>query len=216
VGQAKANWEVFSLLADAMGFDEPFFRQTADELIDRLLAKPSAWLAGTDPVRLKAGEAVELPLPAGYKMAFKTPSGKIEILNPADHEPLPRYIPPHGDNAPLWLMTAPNQLLLNSSFNERSDLLDGECMALRLSVEDAAARGLEDGQRVVAYNARGEVTFILKVTPQVPAGVAVAEGVWWLDRAPGDRSVNALTSQRLTDRAAGSTFYDTKVDVRAE
>jgi hypothetical protein len=44
----------------------------------------------------------------------------------------------------------------------------------------------------------------------------VAEGVWWLCRAPGKRSVNALTSQRLTDRGAGSTFYDTKVNVRTE
>jgi hypothetical protein len=27
--------------------------------------------------------------------------------------------------------------------------------------------------------------------------------------------VNALTSQRLTDEAGGSTFYDNRVDVRA-
>jgi hypothetical protein len=28
--------------------------------------------------------------------------------------------------------------------------------------------------------------------------------------------VNALTSQRLTDEGAGSTFYDNRVDVRPE
>jgi anaerobic selenocysteine-containing dehydrogenase len=38
--------------------------------------------------------------------------------------------------------------------------------------------------------------------------------VWWLEHAPGNRSVNALTSQRLTDRGEGSTFYDNTVDVR--
>jgi hypothetical protein len=46
--------------------------------------------------------------------------------------------------------------------------------------------------------------------------VVVAEGVWWLAFAPGQRTVNALTSQRLTDQGAGSTFYDNGVDVRAE
>ena len=41
VGESKSNWEVFALLADAMGFSEPFFRQSADELIDHLLALPT-------------------------------------------------------------------------------------------------------------------------------------------------------------------------------
>ena len=52
------------------------------------------------------------------------------------------------------------------------------------------------------------------MTARVPAGVVVAEGIWWLEFAPGIRSVNALTSQRLTDQGEGSTFYDNRVDVR--
>lgn len=216
VGEAKSNWEVFRLLAEAMGFTEPFFKQTAENLIETMLASPSPWLAKTDLGKLRAGEAVELPLAPDYKLAFKTPSGEIEILNQTDPEPLPRYLPPHGDDAPFWLMTAPTPIMLNSSFCERSDLLAGQVMTLQMNPADAAAKGLADGGRVVAFNERGEVTFILRVTSGVPTGVIVAEGVWWLKDAPGSRSVNALTSQRLTDRAAGSTFYDTKVDVRAE
>lgn len=215
VGQAKANWDVFCLLAAAMGFSDDIFSHSADHLIDAILAAPSPWLAQTDLAALRRGEPVELPLPDGYKLDFKTPSGKIEILAATDPEPLPRYIPPHGDAAPLWLMTAPTPIMLNSSFCERDDLLAGHAMTLQLNPADAAARDLKDGQKVVAFNQRGEVTFRLAVTPRVPAGVAVAEGVWWLKDAPGDRTVNALTSQRLTDRAAGSTFYDTKIDVRA-
>ncbi len=214
-GEAKANWDVFALLAAALGFSDEMFTRSADDLIADVLTNPSPWLAQTDLTRLEAGEAVELPLPPDAKLNFKTPSGKIELLNPADKEPLPRYLPPHGDDAPLWLMTAPMPALLNSSFGERDDLLTGQAMTLQLNPADAAARGLADGGRVVAFNSRGEVAFTLRVTPRIPAGVAVAEGVWWLKNAPGDRTVNALTSQRLTDRAAGSTFYDTKVDVRA-
>jgi len=75
---------------------------------------------------------------------------------------------------------------------------------------------LKEGQRVIAFNQLGEVSFVLRITPNVPSGVVVAEGVWWLEHCPGSRSVNALTSQRLTDQGAGSTFYDNTVDVRME
>ncbi|HMK51467.1 MAG TPA: molybdopterin dinucleotide binding domain-containing protein, partial [Thermodesulfobacteriota bacterium] len=71
-----------------------------------------------------------------------------------------------------------------------------------------------EGDLVVAFNQLGEVSFILRVTPKTPPGVVVAEGVWWLSQCPGPRSVNALTSQRLTDQGGGSTFYDNTVDVR--
>jgi anaerobic selenocysteine-containing dehydrogenase len=67
---------------------------------------------------------------------------------------------------------------------------------------------------VVAWNALGEAEFSLEVTDRVPPGVAVAAGVAWLAHSPRGRNVNALTAQRLTDEAGGSTFYDNRVDVR--
>lgn len=88
-------------------------------------------------------------------------------------------------------------------------------MILKLAPVEAAARGLADGQLVVAANELGEATFTLRVRDGVPPGLAVAEGVFWLAHAPGSRNVNALTSQRVTDRAGGSTFYDNRVEVRA-
>jgi anaerobic selenocysteine-containing dehydrogenase len=112
-------------------------------------------------------------------------------------------------------MTAPALLGLNSTFQERDALRERRGgMRLQMSPADAAAKGLRDGQEVVAFNALGEVRFLLSVTAKVPPGVVVAEGVWWQTFAPGDRTVNALTSQRLTDMGGGSTFYDNQVDVR--
>ena len=81
---------------------------------------------------------------------------------------------------------------------------------------DAESKGICNGERVIAWNELGEAVFIADVTPKVPAGVVVAEGVWWLEFAPGSRSVNALTSQRLTDQGGGSTFYDNRVDMKKE
>ncbi len=132
---------------------------------------------------------------------------------------MPRPLPAHADRepgGPLRLVTAPATHTLNSTFMERPELRERNGgMALQLSPDDARARGLADGQRVVAWNDLGETVFLLRVTDRVPPGVAVAEGVWWIAHAPGPRNVNALTSQRLTDRGAGSTFYDNRIDVRA-
>ncbi|WP_411681138.1 molybdopterin-dependent oxidoreductase [Clostridium thailandense] len=216
LGEAKSNWEVFSLLADAMDINKAFFNQSADELINSILEKSSSWLANTKIEALLKGKPLELPLPDGYKTNFRTPSGKIEILNPAEDEPLPRYFEPHGDNAEFWLINSPDPRLLNSSFNEREDLIKDNRMILQVNPEDASKIGIEDGKLVTAYNERGEVDFKLKITNKVPKGVVVTQGVWWIENTPGNRSVNALTSQRLTDKGNGSTFYDVKINIKAK
>jgi anaerobic selenocysteine-containing dehydrogenase len=216
VGESRPNWDVFRALAAAMGFDDPIFRRTTDEVIDLLLATPSPWRDPGFAARLAEGKALALTPPPGPR--WRTPSGKIELVNRALPEPVPRHLPAYSDagGLPLRLVTGPAMHTLNSTFMERPELRERNGgMTIRLAPADAAARGLEDGQRVVAWNERGETAFALRVDGRVPAGVAVAEGVWWIAHAPGGRNVNALTSQRLTDLGAGSTFYDNRVDVRA-
>lgn len=216
VGESRSNWETFRALAAAMGFDEPIFRQSADQLIDHLLSIPSPLRSDIDLQRLAEGKGVRLSV-ATDQRRFITPSGKIEIFNPMDPEPFPRYLPTHEETGshPLRLMTAPTLHGLNASFYERDDLRDKQgAMKLKMNRDDAAGRGLQDGERVTAWNELGAVAFQLEISDGVPAGVAVAEGVWWIEFAPGERSVNALVSQRLTDRGNGSTFYDNRIDVR--
>jgi len=218
VGESKANWDVFALLARAMGLEDPVFRLAADDLIERLLAKPAPMRDGLDRAALDAGRPVLLAVSPADKGRFRTPSGKIEILNPRLSEPLPRVLPTHvaAGRAGLRLMTAPSLHGLNSSFlQEREDLqAKAGPMALLLGPAEAAARGLADGEAVVAFNELGEVRFTLRVSEGVPAGVAVAPGVRRMADAGGGATVNALTSQRLTDEGGGSTFYDNAVEVR--
>jgi len=218
VGESKPNWEVFKLLAAAMGFEEPLFRLTADEVVDLVLdrSRKTGWWEGVDAARLAEGKAVTLRPPPGPRWA--TPSGKIELRNDRHPEPLPRFLPSHerAGTLPLRLVTAPALYTLNSTFQERPELrAKAGGMLLQLAPAEAARRGLADGARVVAWNALGEVVFTLRVSDRVPEGVAVAAGVFWLAHAPGPRNVNALTSQRFTDEASGSTFYDNRVEVRA-
>ena len=217
IGESKSNWEVFSLLAQRLGFTEPFFRQSADNLIELLLEAPSPWRHGIDKESVDDCRAIQLDVPRDPRHPFATVSGRIEILNPRLADPLPRYLPPHSetDPHPFWLMSAPALFGLNSSFLERDDLRRQQGgMTLLINPQDAENKGLCDGETVQVRNELGEVEFLLVITGRVPPSVVVAEGVWWLESAPGKRTVNALTSQRLTDLGNGSTFYDTKVDVR--
>ncbi len=217
VGGAKTNWETFSLLAAGMGWDEPFFRQSADDLIEQLLDFETPWRDAGTTRRLREGEPVLLTPPAKSKRDWKTPSGRIEIRNSREPEPLPRLLATHAaeDGYPLRLQPATTPYALNSSFYEQDGLREKqECMALMMHPQDAAVRGLADGRRVTAFNGLGAVEFVLKVTERVPAGTVVTEGVWWREFIPGRRGVNALTSQRLTDGGRGSTLYDVAVEVR--
>jgi anaerobic selenocysteine-containing dehydrogenase len=217
VAESRSNWDVFALLAAAMGFTEPFFRQSADQLIEHLLSLPNPLREAADGKAFAEGKAVELPSMGGLPARFTTPSGKVEILNPQQNPPLPGYLPRHAEDDPLpfSLMTAPSLYGLNSCFNERDELRARKRgMRLLLNPDDARELGLTEGAPVVAFNSLGEVDFLASPSPRVPPSVVVAEGVWWLEFAPGKRTVNALTSQRLTDQGGGSTFYDNRVDLR--
>lgn len=217
VGASRSNWDLFAMLAGRLGFEEPFFRQSADGLIDTLLSSDSPWRSGIDQDMIHTCHAVKLNVPEEISHRYMTPSGKIEILNQRLDIPLPQYLPPHAENDPhrFWLMTAPALYGLNSSFFEREELrtLQGG-MRLIINPDDARKAGVAENSLVTAWNSLGEVDFILGVSDTVPGGVAVAEGAWWICHAPGNRSVNALTSQRLTDLGKGSTFYDNRVDIR--
>ena len=217
VGESRSNWDTFSLLAAELGFSDPFFTQSADDLIELLLTVPRPLREGITSRHLDSGTAVELSVPSLTELSFQTPSGKIELLNPLEELHLPAYLPTHEDNGlyPLKLMTAPAVNFLNSTFFERDDLRSRQQkMLLMINPQDALPRSIHDGDTVMAFNDLGKVAFSASVTSKTPAGTVVAEGVWWLEFAPGDRSVNALTSQRLTDQGRGSTFYDNGVDVR--
>lgn len=218
LGEAKSNWEVFCLLAAGMGWDEPFFRLSADELVELLLVEENPWRNAVLTERLRLGEPVMLTPPTGLKKEWLTASGKIELLNQREDEPLPCLLPTHAerDGYPLRLQPAVTPLALNSSFYEQDVLRSKQkCMELMMNQGDATARGLIEGQTVEACNDLGKVRFTLHISERIPAGTVVTEGVWWREFIPGDRGVNALTSQRLTDGGRGSTLYDVTVEVRS-
>lgn len=213
VGESKSNWQVACLLAKGMGWHEAFFDQTDSDLVEQLIETTKRrWELPLDLAKLRRGEPTPLPLPEDYKLQFRTPSGKIEIENPAQDPSVPDYFPPTGDDAEFYFVNAPDARILDSSFNEREELTRGHTMELWMHPGDAARLHLAEGQRVTAANVRGKALFTLHITTRTQPGTVVSEGVWSHKVACGCNT-NVLTSQRLTDCAGGSTFYDVKVDI---
>src|SRR5437868_13355915 len=60
VGESKSNVEMFSALARHMGFTEPCFRESVDELIDGALDTPDPWLKDITRERLQREGHVRL------------------------------------------------------------------------------------------------------------------------------------------------------------
>ena len=213
VGESRSNWQVIAELAKRMGLEDDFFDLSEKDLIEQIV-RTSSRISKSDQELILTGEPVEMTVPESYKMDFKTPSGKIELYNPQDVEPLIRYMPPYGDNAPFWLINGNDIRILDSSFCEL-DFNDPELMKLRIHPEDAKMYNINDGAEVEIYNDRGSVKIKAYYDDEVQRGTLVTLGVWWQSQSSDPHvAINALTAARPTDQGWGSTFYDVQVHIR--
>ncbi len=235
LGECKSNVELFRELALRMGFDEECFRESVDSMIDTVLASGHENLAGIDRPRLEREGHVRLNLPQtadanGYYLPFAngdfpTPGGKAELYSQALAEqgldPVAAFVPPkesrhsptRDGKYPLELLARKNDNFLNSTFSnlpkirelEEPDLLD-------ITVQDAQARGIGDGQRVRVFNDRGEVHLRARICDSPRPQVVVAR-LDWAKHSPDGVNINALTSDGLTDMGGGPVFYSALVEV---
>jgi anaerobic selenocysteine-containing dehydrogenase len=234
LGESKSTWEVMGLLATALGFDEPWLRQTADEVIADVLAataRHNPGLRGITLDRLKTNGAVPLTLDEGAPYAdgrFPTPSGKVELYSQtlADEgvDPLPGAFDLDGDDggspnglpheAALQLLTGASHHFVSSSLANQDGLLHGEGQPfVEIHPADAAARGIADGDLVVVQNGRGSCRLRAVVTDAVRPGVVVSPKGRWARRS-GGANVNWTTPDALGDMAGQSTFHSNRVWVR--
>jgi len=84
---------------------------------------------------------------------------------------------------------------------------------LLMHPDDAAARGLEEGDAVRVFNDLGEVHCPLNVTPAVrPGTVSLPKGLWRRSMKNGVTGT-ALVPDTLTDIGGGACFNDARVQV---
>ena len=216
VGQAKPNSEIFRLLAARMGFTEPCFSESDEQMARQ--AMPAL-----DFEQMQVQGWIKLPLPElpFAEGGFLTANGKAQVAVPGLG--LPRFVPPHESRQsapelaaryPLAMISPPARHFLNSSFVNVKSLrsIEGEPL-LELHADDAATRGISDGQMVRVFNDRGSYRCKAAINARARPGVVNGLGVWWRKLGVDGSNVNELTSQRLTDIGRGPTFYDCLVEV---
>lgn len=62
------------------------------------------------------------------------------------------------------------------------------------------------------FNDRGEISLKARVNGKVPPGVVSAR-LNWAKLTPGNRNINVLTSEKLSDMGNSATFYSVLVEV---
>ena len=219
-GETLPNTEVFRRLAKLMRFDDPCFSDSDDEMIRTALDTRHPFLDGITleqldrehSVRLKLGDPF-LPFANG---GFGTASGKCEF-----HAETLGYEPPLesrlGNTAllskfPLEMISPKNDDSMNSTFGFRPDT-DAQTAVLTIRPSDAESRKIATGDAVLMFNERGRCMLRAEVSTRIASGVVVAPSVRWPKLAGDGNSANMLTSQRLTDKGGGPSFYSCLVQV---
>jgi anaerobic selenocysteine-containing dehydrogenase len=222
LGESKPNTEIFRLLAQRLGFLDPCFQDSDEDLVRQALTgmehirlddlKRKGWIS------LEVGDA---PFSNGN---FPTPSGKCEFHSERlkNLDPLPTYIPPREDRLsnptlarqyPLVLISPPAHHFLNSTFANLFHEKEVQ-PKLEINAADAAGRHINEGSPVLIFNGRGSFLAKAVITDRTRPGVVSAPSIWWNKLAPGGRNANSTTSEEITDIGGGATFYDNLVDVR--
>ena len=236
-GEARSNVWLFGQLGQRMGFPEPCFHDTAEDMVRQALALDDHGHS-TNPamehIRLQDLES-KGHIPLGFQTAdfrpfasgpVPTPTGKIEFfsesLAAAGLDPLPGFVPPaesrwskDAERYPLELLPRKNDHYLNSTFANLPGHRRMEARAnqhIEVHPQDAAGRSISAGDVVRVYNDRGSLNLTALLNPSLPPGV-VAARLDWAKFHPGAANVNLLTSERLTDLGGGPTFYSTLVEI---
>lgn len=216
-GECKPNSWVFQQLAQRLNLPDPILQMSSSELLDELLDTDHPWLEGITADRLREEKSIPLKLPDNfrpYSDGSSFPDRKIRF------SPAPEQIEfeeQPTDEFPYRLISPPGAFVLNTSMGNIAELLKaagGEPTVL-MHPEDAGSSGVVDQARARITSPYGEITRKVIVTEDARQGVVIAVGQWWPKLAPDKRSLNDLTSQKLTDLGGGSLFGNAVVRVEA-
>lgn len=214
--EARPNYEVFAALCRRLDLLRPDDPVTPDELVAAVLAMHPAQGALTEAMA-RDGMA-RLP-PGATPILFAdtfpgTASGRIRLLpEELDAEAplgLYGYAPDPGTSAyPLALISPATNRTISSTF---AQLIPGQ-VPVDMHPDDAAARGIADGDAVTMFNDLGTVQCTARLSRDVRRGVVVLpKGLWRQHTANGATS-NSLVPDTLSDIGGGACYNDARVQI---
>lgn len=229
LGEAVPNTELFRRLAKAMGFTEPCFADSDEELIRQALSGGSPYLEGITLERLQQEKIIKVNRPAApfAEGGFRTPSGKAEFyseaLAAAGLDPVVDYVPPAESidgspelaaRYPIALITPAAHHFLNTTFANLPSMMKREgAPTVYLNPADAAVRGIRSGDWVRLFNDRGSVRLQAQVGDWSKPGVAISPSIWWSRFMPDGAGINVLTTDKVADMGGGASFHTNLVQV---
>jgi anaerobic selenocysteine-containing dehydrogenase len=222
--ECKPDLQILRELSQRMGFGQ-HFRQTDEEFIELLLSWDHPSLAGITLEKLKQGP-VQVP---HYDVpAFLTPSGRMEFYCeklleageqlPGYLEPLESGRKPLVQDYPLTFLTAHTRYRAHSLFTNVDWLtrFDPEPF-LEINTGDAQARGIADGDTVLAFNDRGRIKLRARVHKGIRPGVVNVNQGWWpehyLEGSHQDLTHAVINPAQQVVYEPNAALYDVAVQV---
>jgi anaerobic selenocysteine-containing dehydrogenase len=219
VGEARSNPEVFGALCRLLDLSRPDEPQTAGEIADAILAdhpRPGPIRAALDrdgmaepPVVRESGKLVQFEdiFPATPDRKVNLFPGALDAETPSG---LYRFRPdPATPRHPLALISPATARAVSSTLAQ----LDRREAALEMHPDDAAARGIVEGDGVRVYNELGEVRCAAAISGDLRPGVVCLPKGLWSRHTRSGTTANALCPDSLTDFAGGACFNDARVEV---
>lgn len=207
-GECRPNTWVFRELAKRMGIEDETLDWSAEDVARDLLSGDHPFVKGITFETLRDRGFVKLNLPQPfrpYAQGSHFADGKIRF-GPAPEQLVFEEQP--TDSYPLRLISPPGSHVLNTSMGNIASLLKaagGEPQVI-VHPDDAARYGVTHGERIRVTSAQGSIVRKVIVSQDARIGTVIAIGQWWPKLAPDGKSLNDLTSERLTDLGEGSTF----------
>jgi anaerobic selenocysteine-containing dehydrogenase len=218
-GEAVSNPELFRRLARAVGLTDPALAASDEDLIRDALATDHPWLRHITWDRLRDNPVARVGIDRGARPFVEIPpplpGGRIR-LDP------PPFVPntdgrssgaPDDAAYPFHLLSPSRRDTIKSTFGNMPGLSASLPPELLMHPDDVRRGGYRPGEVVEVVSAQGRVRMRLTASDVPGPGTVVSYAVTWA-AAHGDRNVNRLTSQRLSDYGGGATFYSVRVAVR--
>ncbi|MFT5172495.1 MAG: anaerobic selenocysteine-containing dehydrogenase [Gammaproteobacteria bacterium] len=200
-GQARSDIDIVLGLAKRLGLADQFFNLDVDRGHDIMLSGTGISTAmlrqqpqGIDVDGHALFRAHETLDANGIADGFPTPTRRIEIYSEVLHEhgiaPVPRLnatdLPSCGRGFPLRLGSAKTLAFCHSQHRNLPSLRRLEPdPPLEISIEDATARGIEDGDWVAVVTSVGTVSARARLVKGLAQGAVFAQHGWWVDGEPG-------------------------------
>jgi anaerobic selenocysteine-containing dehydrogenase len=215
VGESRSNADVFGALASRLGLLEPGEPEGELDMLLTVMRGLPPDVAGP----LEQGGPADPPWdgrPVQFVDVFpRTADQKAHLFPEALDREAPlglyRYQPdPATDAFPLALISPASERTISSTLGE----LSRPEVRLQMHPEDAAARGIADGDTVRTWNDLGEVRCKVQVGVWIrPGTVMLPKGLWRKNTINGN-TATTLAPDTLTDLGAGACFNDARVQVQ--